>query len=147
MSSIFCFCISYGLLLTCLLPTYYLLSALLFSFPVASQNAVFTTREDGHPIVTTPITLFKLSDLALTFSVDAGNAFMIDASRYWRHGFRTHIVLDQSLDVRTLQKQGEGFSQRHPIIQVCLALINSGKLPVAGKATCGFSLPYRCALW
>ncbi|EFJ43668.1 hypothetical protein VOLCADRAFT_96258 [Volvox carteri f. nagariensis] len=50
-----------------------------------------------------PAHLYDLSDLAVTFAVDAKNAPLVVASRAWRAGLRTHVMVDQGLDVNTLR--------------------------------------------
>ncbi|GIL55876.1 hypothetical protein Vafri_11369 [Volvox africanus] len=49
---------------------------------------------------------YTLSDLAVTFTVDSKNVALIEASRIWRAGIRTHIIVDESLDVNTLRILG-----------------------------------------
>ncbi|GLI65422.1 hypothetical protein VaNZ11_008988 [Volvox africanus] len=49
---------------------------------------------------------YTLSDLAVTFTVDSNNVALVEASRLWRAGIQTHMIVDESLDVNTLRILG-----------------------------------------
>ncbi|KXZ44409.1 hypothetical protein GPECTOR_68g381 [Gonium pectorale] len=68
---------------------------------------------------------YTRDDLAVSFPTHVGNVALIEASRAWRRGLRTHVVIGGGIDVEALRitggPQGESYTQLprfpgHPVV-------------------------------